>query len=86
MQGKIPFQTDLTPESAQALTGYILILVQIFSRTPDQLTIQRLENMTTALLSNLMTTPAGNSLPFALDLIRNVTASLVQSCKCKPGR
>ncbi|KAK3542782.1 hypothetical protein QTP70_002987 [Hemibagrus guttatus] len=73
--------TDLTPESAHALTGYIPILVQMFSRTPDQLTFQRLENMTTALLSDLITTPAGNSLPFALDLIRNVAASLVQSVR-----
>ncbi|XP_058249175.1 uncharacterized protein abca12 [Hemibagrus wyckioides] len=73
--------TDLTPESAQALTGYIPILIQIFSRTPDQLTFQRLENMTTALLSHLMTTPTGNSLPFALDLIRNVATSLVQSVR-----
>lgn len=46
----------------------------------------RLENMTTVLLLNLMTTPAGDSVPFALDLIRNVTASLVQSMRVQTGK
>ncbi|XP_027022078.2 uncharacterized protein abca12 [Tachysurus fulvidraco] len=82
----LPFLMDhqgmgLTHESAHALIEYVPNLVQIFSRTADQLTFQRLENMTTVLLLNLMTTPAGDSVPFALDLIRNVTASLVQSMR-----
>ncbi|XP_060733092.1 uncharacterized protein abca12 isoform X2 [Tachysurus vachellii] len=82
----LPFLMDhqgmgLTHESAHALIEYVPNLVQIFSRTADQLTFQRLENMTTDLLLNLMTTPAGDSVPFALDLIRNFTASLVQSMR-----
>ncbi|MCJ8732883.1 hypothetical protein PDJAM_G00216800 [Pangasius djambal] len=84
----LPFLMDnqgmgLTPESARALTEYVPILIQIFSGTPDQLTFLRLENVTTALLSNLMATPAKDTLLFALDIIRNVTASLVQSIQAQ---
>ncbi|MCI4378826.1 hypothetical protein PGIGA_G00219950 [Pangasianodon gigas] len=43
----------------------------------------RLENVTTVLLSNLMATPAKDTLPFVLDIIRNVTASLVQSIQAQ---
>ncbi|KAM9487078.1 uncharacterized protein abca12 [Clarias gariepinus] len=80
----LPLLTDhqgmgLTPESISALTEYVPILLQIFSGAPDQLMFQRLENVTTALLSNLMSTPAGDTLYIGLDIIRNVTASMVQN-------
>lgn len=48
--------------------------------------INRLENMTTTLLESLIATPSWDSLPFALDIIRNVTASMVQSMQAQTGR
>ncbi|KAF5903388.1 ATP-binding cassette sub-family A member 12, partial [Clarias magur] len=76
-------EMGLTPEYISALTEYVPILLQIFSGAPDPLMFQRLGNVTTALLSSLMTTPAGDTLHVALDIIRNVTASMVQNVQAQ---
>ncbi|XP_049340929.1 glucosylceramide transporter ABCA12 [Astyanax mexicanus] len=79
-----PFLTDQqgidwTVQSVQALTESLPILVQVLSGGTDQITFSRLESLVTVLLSSLMDTPVWNSLPSALDMVRNILVSMVQS-------
>ncbi|XP_017562806.2 uncharacterized protein abca12 [Pygocentrus nattereri] len=73
----------LAPETIKALTESIPILVQILSGKADQLTFHRLENTLSALLSMLNDTAVWNTLPAAVDVVRNVTASMVQSIQAQ---
>ncbi|KAI5091183.1 ATP-binding cassette sub-family A member 12 [Silurus meridionalis] len=75
----------LSPEYVHTLAEYVPTLVQMFSGTPDQLMFQRMENLMAAFLSNLMATPAQDTLLSALEVLRNVTASLAQSVQLQTG-